>query len=346
MACIAVIPARRAERTIVATLASLRIGNAPFVRGVLVVTSQGDPTAELVNRWSARDGRVRCVTADCELSAGAARNLGRAAAARWMAEQQAFCGDGIAAVRDLRREQGGLARSDDDGIAPHGRENVSRPDADGRSADEVLLFVDADCSLEAGGAERLARELRLAGGAAIAARVLCGGGWIARSRHLLEFKEAASERVPPEAWLPPSTTLLCRGDAFDRVGGFVDLWPGEDLVFSQTLRDLGELVCRSEQVVTHHAHPKGLGTMLVHQWRLGRTAARARGMRSMPGSFFARSRPLAALLFPARSVRLLIWQAREGWRGMAEFLLLLPLLLGGLMVWTAGFVAGVDPRPR
>jgi hypothetical protein len=204
----------------------------------------------------------------------------------------------------------------------------------------LLLFVDADCALEAGGAEALRREMDARGAAAVSARVACEGGAVARCRHVLEFKEAASRREPPAGWLPPSTTMLCRAAAFDRSGGFPDLWPGEDLVFSQALRDGGGLVVLSREAATLHRHPAGLAGMLRHQVRLGRTAAIARRTRAMKGSALAASPWRATLLLPGRALRIGAWQAGEGARALAWTLVASPLLLTGLVAWTAGFVSG------
>lgn len=218
----------------------------------------------------------------------------------------------------------------------------------GRSATDagLLLFLDADCRLEDGGAARLAAALEAAGAAAVTARVLGEGGLVARVRHMLEFKEAASLRLPPSRWLPPSTAMLCRAEAFDRVGGFPDLWPGEDLVFAQALRDLGLRVERCNDVAVTHRHPAGVAEMLAHQHRLGFTAAVARCTRTMPGSGFARRPWLATLLLPARAVRLAAWQAREGGAAAAWALVLSPLLAAGLVAWTAGFVKAAAREAR
>ena len=293
MRCVAVIPARRAEATIADTLASLRLGNTPFVERVVVVTSGDDPTSDLVRLWASRDCRVELALAAKPLSAGAARNLGRRLA-----------GDA-----------------------------------------ELLLFVDADCRLESGGAARLADEKVRRSAAAVSARVLGEGGIVARVRHLLEFKEAASARPAPPAWLPTTTTMLVSASAFDRVGGFADLWPGEDLVFAQALRDAGETVLRSDVVVTRHRHPRGVFEMLRHQRRLGFTAARARLLSPMPGSSFAARPWLAPTLLPARLVRLLRWQAGEGLAPTLWTLALAPLLFAGLLVWTVAFLEGALAGP-
>ncbi len=296
MPCVAVIPARRAERTIRRTLESLRLGNADFVERVLVVTSSDDPTCRIVRDWARGDARVELVLSDAVRTAGAARNDGREA---------------------VRRSGRHLARD----VAP------------------LLLFVDADCRLEAGGAASLAAELVRSGAAAVTPRVVGRGGLVARARHILEFKEAASLRPAPPSWLPPSTVMLCRTDAFDRVGGFPDLWPGEDLVFTQALRDAGGVVRRTSHVAAVHDHPRGVVAMLRHQSRLGRTAAIARRMRPMPGSALAQNPLLAPLLFPARTIRIALWQFREGPAALAWTLALSPLLLAGLAAWTSAFTS-------
>jgi GT2 family glycosyltransferase len=287
---------------------------------VLVVTSPDDPTANVVRAWSARDPRVGVVLGEAPMTAGAARNLGRQAA-------------GALTSRGIPQQKG-------DAAGPLA--------SSGAAADTtaLLLFIDADCMLAPGGATRLASELDERGASAISARVVGEGGAVARVRHILEFKEAASRREPPAEWLPPSTTLLCRAEAFDRAGGFPDLWPGEDLVFCKRLRDLGDVVVRSTRVESLHRHPPGVAEMLRHQHRLGRTAALARRMASMHGERFTRSRALALLLLPGRSLRIARWQLGEGAGPAIDALSLSPLLLAGLTGWTAGFVSASGARAR
>lgn len=210
----------------------------------------------------------------------------------------------------------------------------------GQDAD-LLLFVDADCVLERGGAAALASELERRAVAAVSARVRSrGGGVVAWLRHALEFKEAEGRLPAPAAWLPPSTTMLCRAAAFDRAGGFPDLWPGEDLVLAHRLRSLGEQIVLSDAVETHHLHPDGFIEMLAHQRRLGRTAAVARSLTGMPGVAFVRRPWLVPLLLPARLARALSWFARSSALELLTLLALLPLYTLGLTAWTIGFAGG------
>ncbi len=221
----------------------------------------------------------------------------------------------------------------------------------------LLLFVDADCSPAPGCVARLRSALADRDVAAAAAVVEGRGagacGWL---RHVLEFKEAAGHGRPPGGWVPPSATLLCRASSFDAVGGFADMWPGEDLLLCWRLRDRGEEVVLEESARSIHQHPRGWLRMLAHQYRLGRTSARARRIHSalspgdrrvsrVEGSFFLR-RPWAwPLLAAGRACRGVIWFSRYRRRELPLLVLVSPLYLFALAVWAFGFYRGAsDPE--
>jgi GT2 family glycosyltransferase len=205
----------------------------------------------------------------------------------------------------------------------------------------LLLFVDADCELEAGAVARLAAALereRLA--AACAAIEGEGGGAVGWLRHLLEFKDFAPGVPPPAAGFVPSAALLVRAAAYDRAGGFPDMWPGEDLVFCRALEATGGRLGKVDGARARHLHPGGLGAFLAHQYRLGATSARARLLAAgMRGSAFARHRWLAPLLFFGRAVRGVAWVVRFRRRELWRLAALSPLYAAGLGAWTVGFAS-------
>lgn len=205
---------------------------------------------------------------------------------------------------------------------------------------EFLLFVDADCAVPAGGARDLMAE-------ASKTALVCNGAsimptnWrpVSAVRHLLEFKDSEPGVSDVPGGIVPSATMLCEREAFERVGGFPDLWPGEDLVLCRRLQLRGLGVGRSRQVVSRHLHPRGIGELLRHQLRLGRSSASARLLVELPGSRLLRRPWLAPALFFGRWARAWVWILRHRPAWVPIFILLSPLYLSGLAAWTIGFTA-------
>lgn len=234
--------------------------------------------------------------------------------------------EGVEVLELERRLEAGEARN-------LGRERAGRCD--------YLLFLDADCRVEAGTVETLFESLGEDGLGAVCARVLGeGGGVVGWLRHALEFKEVDVSAPGGRAEFLPSTCLLCRAGAFDRAGGFPRIWPGEDLVLSWHMRECGYGLRIDRTARVFHRHPQGFATMLRHQYRLGRGSARARLLTGMRGVFFARHPLLGCFLLAGRAFRGLAWFVRFRPAEIGLFLLLFPLYIAGLAVWTSGFVAG------
>jgi glycosyltransferase involved in cell wall biosynthesis len=233
---------------------------------------------------------------------------------------------GADAIRTPMRVSAGAARN-------YGRQ--AAPEA------ELLLFVDADCTLAAGALRTLhcsvvERGLDVAG-ASVVPEPTTGVAWV---RHLLEFKDAEPGCDPPWPSMVPSATILCRASAFDAIGGFPDMWPGEDLVFCVRLLRSGFRVRRLDEAVTVHHHPPGIVVMLRHQFVLGRTSAWARRRETMDDSRYATSVAAVPLLFVGRAFRALRWLVRYHRRDLPRFVAWSPLYLAGLAMWCTGFARG------
>jgi cellulose synthase/poly-beta-1,6-N-acetylglucosamine synthase-like glycosyltransferase len=233
---------------------------------------------------------------------------------------------GADTIRTPRRLSAGAAR------------NVGRraaPEA------ELVLFVDADCALAAGSMRALRSAVVEHGldvaGASIVPEPSTGVAWI---RHLLEFKDAEPGCAPPWPSMVPSATILCRVQAFDAIGGFPDMWPGEDLVFCARLARSGFRVRRLDDALTVHHHPPGVRTMLRHQFRLGKTSALARRIEALDDGRFATSAVAVPLLFVGRAARALRWLGRHHRRDIPRFVVMSPLYLAGLAAWCSGFARG------
>lgn len=205
-----------------------------------------------------------------------------------------------------------------------------------------LLFVDADVTLPRGAVAAMREFAEAQGFDAVGPRILSRrSSAVAWLRHLLEFKDADRGRAC--AGLLPSAALLCRAKAFDAVGGFADMWPGEDLVLCHQLEREGLQLGRLQSVTAWHRHPPGISAMLVHQYRLGATARAARLLTGMRGASFARHRVLVPLLTMGRGARAVVWLLRYRPREILIFIVLLPLYLAGLGAWSLGFCTGGWP---
>jgi GT2 family glycosyltransferase len=273
-------------------------------------------------------------------------------------------------LRSLVRDNGEAVErivvvvSDDDGTARIAREfdrvetvilseratagrarNVGRAHAHGARR---LLFVDADCALAAGSARTMIERLEAGDLAAVGAAIIGeGGGAVGWLRHLLEFKDSEPGVRAHAPRFLPSAALLVRAEAFDLVGGFPDMWPGEDLVFCGRLRRVGGRMEKVDGALASHLHPAALGEFLRHQVALGATAARARSIEPMRGSYFAARPWLAPALLVGRFARCLVWLGRYRPRALGRFAYLMPLYLLGLFAWTLGFAAeGVSSESR
>ena len=154
---------------------------------------------------------------------------------------------------------------------------------------------------------------------------------------LLEFSEFLPERRTPLRHAA-SCNLLVRRTWFEQAGGFpVDVWPGEDTIFTVPLAARGRLGFAPAAEV-HHLNRTGLRAFLDHQRLLGASFGEVCAQVRLPYGIFAR-RPLswsAGLLRLWALARRLADSPRHA---LAAFLLL-PLLVVGLAAWTTGLVTG------
>jgi hypothetical protein len=82
----------------------------------------------------------------------------------------------------------------------------------------------------------------------------------------------------------------------------------------------------------------GFASYRRHLIPLGAAAARVRSEYEIPGSRAARSFLLAAMLWPARMGQMTWRVMRYGQRQRMRFVVLLPGIVAGLMLWNWGFL--------
>jgi cellulose synthase/poly-beta-1,6-N-acetylglucosamine synthase-like glycosyltransferase len=204
------------------------------------------------------------------------------------------------------------------------------------AAGEWIAFLDADAVPAPGWLSALL--------AAVSADVDAVGGSVRNGTPtnpvgtagwLLEFSEFLPERHIPLRHAA-SCNLLVRRSWFEKAGGFpVDVWPGEDTIFTLPLADGGRLAFAPDAAV-HHLNRTGFGEFLRHQRRLGMSFAVVCARVPFPYRRFARS-PLS---WSAGLLRLaaLVKRLSDSPRRAPAAVLLLPLLITGLGAWTVGLV--------
>ncbi len=202
-----------------------------------------------------------------------------------------------------------------------------------------LAFLDADAPPDPGWLAGLEARLGYGGTVAVAGAVHNGTprNAIGTTSYLLEF----SELMPRRRGLPQhgvSCNLLVERDAFEAAGGFCeDVWPGEDTILTVPWARSNRLQFAPDAPVWH-LNRTGLGDLLRHQHRLGRSFVTVCDRVEVPYARFSRWPLLSlapALRFGALGLRLSRQRALR-----LTGLELSPLLALGLAAWGAGVASG------
>lgn len=207
-----------------------------------------------------------------------------------------------------------------------------------RARGELLAFTDADAVPEAGWLDALENALG-PDVDAVAGAIVNGTpkSAVGTSDYLLEFA----------AWLPgrsgaplhgATCNLLVRREALERVGGFaIDLWPGEDTVFTFRLGQAGRLAY-AENARVHHLNRTKFDELLRHQYVLGSSFSRVCREVDFPHREFSRL-PLSLVAGPLRLPVLLFRLAR--WRQLRSARpSLLPFAFAASCAWSTGLTMG------
>jgi GT2 family glycosyltransferase len=209
---------------------------------------------------------------------------------------------------------------------------------------EYLAFIDVDCIPEPDWMARASAALQ-AGGVVVAGAVLDTRRWhpVAASDNLLQFSDFSPRRPDgPIANIPTCNFAVSR-EAFFQLGGFVSDWPVcEDGLFSTAAaaRWPNEVRFVSAMRVRHPGRST-LPAFWAHQrlfgFYRGRVGSR---LRRTAYQRWGRWRIFMAPIVCVRLIYLLRRTAQWDPVGLLRFLVLLPILLSGLVVWAAAFRRG------
>jgi glycosyltransferase involved in cell wall biosynthesis len=201
---------------------------------------------------------------------------------------------------------------------------------------ELLAFLDADTIPSAKWLDTL--EHALADGAVAAAGAIVNGtprSAVGTTGFLLEFAEYLPSRRGRLLHAGGGNLILHR-DTLGSEGGFVEsIWPGEDTILTHRLACAGRLRFAPDAQV-RHLNRTGFRDFLRHQRRLGVAFAEMCTRIDYPHGWVVRGRlaPLAFMLRLAALGKRLGHHPREA----AQALAMLPLVVVGLVAWSAGVV--------
>ena len=204
-----------------------------------------------------------------------------------------------------------------------------------RASADVLAFIDADAVPDSDWLSTLLAALE-PDADAVAGAVRNGtprsavgtAGW------LLEFSEFLPYRRRPVRH-GASCNLLVRRAALEELGGFPDLWCGEDTIVTFRFAQRGGLAFERDATV-RHLNRTALASFLRHQRRLGAGFAAVCDSVPFPHRWAARP-PWSAVAGLVRIGALALRLSRRP-TDLGRALLLSPLLVAGLASWTVGLV--------
>lgn len=207
---------------------------------------------------------------------------------------------------------------------------------------QFLAFLDADAIAAPDWLNRLLGRLSRQSGAS-----LIGGAVVnanpdsvpSQILYWIEFSEYLSGLPSGSRLALSSSNLLVRREEFLRAGGFEEFYAmAEDMVLCRNWRQ--GLFFESQATILHR-HRSNWSDVRKHLHALGYWSGRYRANHQTTGSWLRRV-PLLCFGLPLiRAPRIIARVLRSNWREGAGALVLLPLLVWGLFVWSEGFNRGL-----
>jgi len=168
---------------------------------------------------------------------------------------------------------------------------------------------------------------------------------VGTASYLIEFNEFMPTGQTRVVTMIPHCNVCLRREVLTTVGPFVAVPPGaEDQVYNFLLCQRGERLLFDPTIVVTHLNRTDFSSFLRHQQLLGVGSAIARRTVAIPGQAFVRHRWLAYTLPLVRFLRTSLRLLQQDCATFRRYLRLSPLLLPGYMMWTKGFLVGLQQR--
>jgi hypothetical protein len=250
-------------------------------------------------------------------------------------------------VRTVASECGAVVVRGAPGLLPGEARDLGAARARGR----MLAFIDADCVPDHGwlaaAVATLNQGARLTGGP-----VADLWRWhpIAVADNLLQFADLPRTRPAGAIHMLPACNLAMRAGDYAELGGFrhVDGVPtGEDVALCErAVKRWPGGIRFSPAMAVRHAGRTRLGGLIRHHFSFGYARGRLGLLLSARQARLAAKLPLAPVLVLRRFAFVLGRVLRYRPVRVLTVLLLTPLLLLGMVVWTVGFRRGLADATR
>ncbi len=207
-----------------------------------------------------------------------------------------------------------------------------------------IAITDQDCIVPPDWLARLLAWHRRGDYAAVGGAIGNGtpDSLIGTATYLIEFNEYLPGGEARVVSMIPHCNICFRREIFTVVGPFVAVPPGaEDLVYNFLLTRRGYRLLYDPNIVVTHLNRTAFSAFLRHQWVLGFGSAIGRRTVALTGQVLVRHPSLAYALPLVRLARTAARLLVRRKSAFLRYLLLLPILLPGYIVWTAGFLAGL-----
>jgi glycosyltransferase involved in cell wall biosynthesis len=202
---------------------------------------------------------------------------------------------------------------------------------------EILAFIDSDCIAHKYWLDTAIKNLdkySIVGGSVGNANP----GWISTTDYILTFNEFLPSMPGKETTFMPTCNFFCKRSIFEEMGGFRnDLAAGEDTMFNYEAAKKYKLLFDPKIKIKHH-NRETFNSFCRHHLNFGKHSALVRKQVKLPGHIFA-NYPFLALLVPfVRTLRISLRMVKWNRRMIPDFILSLPLIFLGVVIWSFGFI--------
>lgn len=214
------------------------------------------------------------------------------------------------------------------------------------AAGEYIAFTDSDCIVD----ENWLQQITKSHGSGY--DVVCGSIINARPANLISIAEYFLEFRELSEYLPekiihffPAGNFSIKAEVIKEAGGFPDIRASEDMFLGHHLAAKGISIFFNPRIKIRHINRNRLKDLLKNQITLGFSAACARKVLPLPGSFLVKHHSYAVLIPVIRFFRTLQIIGRNRFPfnlyQFLNFMISLPIYLIGIAAFGIGFSRGV-----